>query len=156
MSDEKNFKSDGNRFELALAFLKERYPAKTADRVAADTGIPANTIAQWLCGNSSPRWKHTMALIGAYGADFLWAASPDSRVWLGPVRKLEELRRLQLQRVQLDRQIKALDGRENEISRMDSGRSASGGGPVLLARDVVGPSLDLDGDGRLAGETEGD
>lgn len=152
MSEGNALKVEGNLLELALAFFKARHPNKTAHCVAAETGISPRTVEQWLCGNTRPGWAHTMALISAYGADFLWAVSPDSRVWLGPARKLEELRQLELQRVQLNQRIKSLGGQEH--AGMDSSSPARGVGPDLLGGSGNGLPVNLDRLGRVADNSE--
>jgi hypothetical protein len=119
-----------DRLELALAFLKTKHPVKTAECVAADTGIAPGTVLKWLRGVSRPGWGHTMSLIGAYGADFLWASSPQSRVWLAHVRKLEEWRQLELEQVRLDQRRKTLGG-NNAHAGMGVGSPAAGVGAVL-------------------------
>jgi hypothetical protein len=121
MSDGSKINIDGNRIEFALAFLRAKHPVKTADCVSVETGISANTVHHWLRGESTPRWTHTLALIGAYGPEFLAAVCPNSRVWIEPARRLEELRQLELQRVQLDQRIKELGGQNNENSGVDQG-----------------------------------
>jgi hypothetical protein len=155
MSDAEKTKLGGkeaklDRLELALAFLRAKHPFKTADCVAAQTGISANTISKWLRGESRPGWGHTMALIGVYGADFLWASSPQSRVWLAPARKLEELRQLESERVRLNQRIKELGG--NAHAGMGGGDSAAGGGPGLHAGDLAGETVSVARNERLADE----
>jgi hypothetical protein len=154
MSEAKKLKFEGNRIEFALAFLKSRHPLKTADCVAGETGISAKTISQWLCGNSKPGWHHTLALIGAYGPEFLAAVCPRSRIWIEPARKLEELRHLELERVRLNQRIKELSG--NAHAGVGGSGQAAGGVPGGLVGEVARSSIGLDGNGRLADDSSDD
>lgn len=54
-------------------FLRAKHPVKTADNVAADTGIQAATVARWLDRGSAPNLWATLRLVGAYGAEVLCA-----------------------------------------------------------------------------------
>jgi hypothetical protein len=150
----KQVKADRADVNLALSFLKQRHPSKTADCVAAETGISPNTVAQWFKGNSKPGWHHTWALIGAYGPEFLAAICPRSRVWVEPARKLEELRQLELERVRLNQRIKELGG--NAHAGMGGGGQAAGGVPGGLVGEVARSSIGLDGNGRLADDSSDD
>lgn len=76
-------------------FLRRLYPTKTADRVAADTGIPATAVAKWLTGNSAPSMGAVIALVDAYGTDFLAAVMPVAPSWL--VKANREARQADLQ-----------------------------------------------------------
>ena len=140
MSEAKNLKSEKNRIDFALEFLRAKHPLKTAQCVAAETGISFKTVHSWLCGNTKPGWHHTLALIGAYGPEFLAAVCPQSRIWIEPARRLEELRQLELQRVQLNERIKALGGNQNAVAGMDTSSATTGSGGGILAR---GPSAGL-------------
>lgn len=152
MSGGKKTKLGGNQVDLGVAFLRERHPVKTADCVAADLGISPHTVSKWLSGDSAPGWGHTLALIGAYGPEFLAAVCPRSRVWIEPARKLEERRKLELQRVQLEKRIKALGG-DDEIAGMDQSAETRDGGPGLLAGGMVDGVRGLDRLGSLADES---
>jgi DNA-binding transcriptional regulator YiaG len=88
MSGKSHAKLGGNQeksVDLAAQFLRSRYPVKTADRVAHDIGIPANTVAKWLAGVSYPNGRATIALIRAYGAEFLATVIPEGAEWLSEV-----------------------------------------------------------------------
>lgn len=77
--------------ERVTAFLRQRHPAKTADNVAADTGIPVNTIKTWLQRGSAPDADGYTLLWLAYGPDFL-AVLVDGRApkWLVDARRAHE------------------------------------------------------------------
>lgn len=150
MSEAKNLKSEKNRIDLALEFLRAKHPLKTAQCVAADTGISFKTVHSWLLGNSKPGWHHTLQLIGTYGPEFLAAVCPSSRVWVEPARKLEELRQLESQRVQLNQRIKALGGNQNANAGVGTISEATGGVSSGRPGQVASSSIGLDGNERLA------
>lgn len=80
--------------ERVCAFLRDRHPVKTADNVAADTGIPFNTIKTWLDRASAPNAEGYTALWMAYGPDFLAALADREPVWLRDVRRAQEAAQL--------------------------------------------------------------
>jgi hypothetical protein len=75
--------------ESLAAFLRRIHPAKTADCVAVDTGVAAETVRGWLKSASRPGCKHLLALIGAYGPEFLVAMFPNAPRWLRAVQRAE-------------------------------------------------------------------
>lgn len=82
---------------------------KTADNVAAETGIPVNTIKTWLQRGSAPDAEGYTALWIAYGPDFLDViAAGRSPEWLTQVRRANEAR-------QLKAQIAALKNKLQEV-----------------------------------------
>jgi hypothetical protein len=80
--------------ERVCAFLRDRHPVKTADNVAADTGIPFNTIKTWLDRASAPNAEGYTALWMAYGPDFLAALADREPAWLQEVRRAQEAAQL--------------------------------------------------------------
>lgn len=76
--------------ERVCAFLREQHPVKTADNVAADTGIPFNTIKTWLDRASAPNAEGYTALWMAYGPNFLAALADREPAWLQDVRRAQE------------------------------------------------------------------
>lgn len=95
--------------ERVSAFLRRRHPMKTADNVAAETGIPVNTIKTWLQRGSAPDAEGYTALWIAYGPDFLDViAAGRSPEWLTQVRRANEAR-------QLKAQIAALKNKLQEV-----------------------------------------
>lgn len=91
--------------ERVTTFLRGRHPVKTADNVAADTGIPVNTIKTWLQRGSAPDADGYTLLWLAYGPDFL-AGIVDGRApqWLIEARRDYEA-------AELKAQIAALEAR---------------------------------------------
>lgn len=76
--------------ERVCAFLREQHPAKTADNVSADTGIPYNTVKTWLDRASAPNAEGYTALWIAYGPDFLAALADREPAWLKEIRRVQE------------------------------------------------------------------
>lgn len=142
----KSVKSDHADVNPALVFLRERHPVKTADSVAAETGISANTVAQWFKGNSRPGWAHTNALISAYGPEFLAAVCPSCRSWLDPVLQERRQQELERRQAELDQQFLALKAKKNEKSGMaanfqgrnDLGAPIGGLGVSVRSEEVSG------------------
>lgn len=65
-----------------IAFLRRQHPVKTADNVAADSGVPAGTVQKWLDRGSAPSVVHFARLVSAYGPDFLATAFASPPAWL--------------------------------------------------------------------------
>lgn len=89
-----------------IDFLRETYPRKTAECVAADTGIPATNVAKWLSGASLPGFRAMMALIIAYDIDFWAAVVPNPPACVVRAKADQQIRELEdgiaLQRRELE------------------------------------------------------
>lgn len=59
-----------------IAFLRERHPVETAERISVETGIRADTVSRWLAGRSLPRAEFIDVMIGVMGPSFLAAILP--------------------------------------------------------------------------------
>ncbi len=95
--------------ERVSAFLRRRHPSKTADNVAAETGIPVNTVKTWLQRSSAPDADGYTALWLAYGPEFLAAAAAHrSPEWLAQARRAQEAK-------QLKAQISALEHKLSQV-----------------------------------------
>lgn len=69
--------------ERVAAYLRRLHPAKTAENVACDTGLNAETIQKWLDRGSMPSAVGLIYLVGAYGPEFLAACMGDrAPAWL--------------------------------------------------------------------------
>ncbi len=86
----------------AVAYLVELYPAKTAEYVAADTGLAPDTVRKWLMRVSSPSFMACMTLIAAYGPEFLAAVMDKPPVWIDTAARAAR-------REQLAREMAALE-----------------------------------------------
>lgn len=86
----------------ALAdFLRRRHPIKTADCVAAETGVPVGTVENWLCGRAAPAGSSFAALLVAYGPAVLAAALPVVPRWVDEAARAEALARLEAEQARL-------------------------------------------------------
>lgn len=94
--------------ERAVAFIRSRYPFKTAECVAADIGVPSGTVRRWLEGAASPSWGAFSRLIFAYGPAFLAAVYPKAPKWLDEAARDEALRDLRDQQRRIQEQLDAL------------------------------------------------
>lgn len=94
--------------EKALEFLRRLYPSKTADHVAYDTGIPADTVRKWLEGVSKPSWAGLSRLIFAYGPAFLVSVYPSAPAWLDEAHRRERQDALRAEQRRIQSQLDAL------------------------------------------------
>lgn len=70
------------RWECAVDFLRRLHPVKTADAVAADTGIKADTVRKLLAGVAEPSFRHYSRLLFAYGPEFAACVYERAPAWL--------------------------------------------------------------------------
>lgn len=54
-----------------VEYLVRRHPTKTAARVAAEAGCSRLAVEKWIERRSAPSFAAFLALVGAYGPDFL-------------------------------------------------------------------------------------
>ncbi|MGO4738616.1 hypothetical protein AB4099_18860 [Bosea sp. 2KB_26] len=94
--------------ERALDFLRGLYPAKTADNVSYDTGIPADTVRKWLEGVAKPSWAGLSRLIFAYGPAFLVAVYPQAPAWLDEAHRRAQHEALRAEQRRIQSQLDAL------------------------------------------------
>lgn len=89
-----------------IAHLRALYPVKTAECVAADTGLPVETVQTWIDRGSCPNLIGYLRLLGAYGPDFV-AASMGERApnWLTRAGQEAELARLEAERAAIERRM---------------------------------------------------
>ena len=138
MSDLKLVKFDPARVAV---FLRRLHPAKTAERVADDTGVPAETVRQWLKGAATPGFGRLFALIDAYGPEFLVAVFPRAPRWLDAAWRAEEQR-------DLEDQMTAMRARCADLTRPsltrpsddEKGMAAAAGGRAGDDRAVAHPA----------------
>lgn len=74
--------SGPNLADRITAFLRKVHPTKSADNVAADTGLSVNTVRKWFSREATPNAYAVMLLIGAYGPELLCAALTNPPAWL--------------------------------------------------------------------------
>jgi transcriptional regulator with XRE-family HTH domain len=126
--------------EAAIAFFRARHPVKTADFVAAETGISRETVAQWLKRNSRPGWRHVFALIAAYGPEFLAAVYQRAPRWIDGAARQARQQALEAQLAATQAEI---DDLRPQHERMDAARESRRGGGA--ARDGAGLSRAREG-----------
>lgn len=112
MSGPTDFKIGSKNFEAcpdrAVAFIRALYPIKTADCVAADTGLPVQTVRRWLEGVAKPSFIGFSRLILAYGPAFLAAVFPCQPRWLTDAYQREQLAALEEEQARIQSKIQAL------------------------------------------------
>ena len=86
-------------------FLRSVHPTKTADNVAADTGIPAKTVAKYLDRGSAPGALAFCRLMQAYGAPFACAAMENPPAWLNAAAREDDQRRLRAEIAALEAKL---------------------------------------------------
>ena len=100
-----------DRFDLGgfARFCRERHPAKTAQHVAAETGLPLDSVKKWLAGDAVPGGRALLALLCVYGPDLAHAMLNGAPSWISSAARAECSRRL-------DAEIAI---RQTERSRLD-------------------------------------
>jgi hypothetical protein len=76
-------------------FLRFVHPEKTASNVAADTGLPYESVKKWLVGAAAPGFRATMVLIAVYGPDLIASAFRSMPAWLSSEEREERLARIE-------------------------------------------------------------
>lgn len=96
--------------ERIIAFLRARYPVKTAENVAADTGLSPLTIQTWIDRCTAPNIVGIIALTAAYGPDFLSACmgekTPD---WLVAAERKKRAAELKARRAAIDAELATIE-----------------------------------------------
>ena len=96
------------RADRVVAFLGKLHPVKTCENVAAETGIRAATVRQWVARESAPNFRALFRLMCAYGPDLLCAALDNPPRWLSEAARAEEQARI-------DAEIAALQARRARL-----------------------------------------
>lgn len=109
--------SDSNRTDVAerqakaeriIAFLRQRYPMKTADNVAADIGGSAESIQKMIDRVSAPSAWTYGRLVCAYGPAFLCAALAKPPTWVVAAAHAERLARVEAEHARITAELAAL------------------------------------------------
>lgn len=87
------------------SFLRAKHPVKTAENVAADTGISPATVARWLDRGSAPSIPQLGKLVGAYDAEVLCVILDHPPAWMVSRAREQERERLERQIATLRAQI---------------------------------------------------
>jgi len=94
-------KSPKDLAERVAKFARSRHPSKTAAHVAADTDLGESQVKAWLEGRAAPSGGAMLALIAAYGPEFLALVMPRALGWLDTARQEREIAETQA-RIQAD------------------------------------------------------
>lgn len=103
--------SENNRTVVAdriVAYLRQLYPTKTAESVAADTLISQGTVQKWLDRGSAPGVIALLALAAAYGPPLLAAAYLHPPDWLDQAARAARQHELEAQLATIRAQLDAL------------------------------------------------
>lgn len=92
--------------EGVILFLRNLYPQKTAESVAADTGLRPTTVRKWIDRGPAPSFRATLALIAAYGPALLAVAfGRNPPEWLSHAAHVEEMKRLRAEQARIAEKI---------------------------------------------------
>jgi len=93
-------------------YLRSLRPDKTAETVAAETGLPADTIAKWLPPTrSAPSFGALLVLAGVYGPAVLAAAYKRPPPWLDAAVAEAERQDLTQLAARIEAQLSKMDRR---------------------------------------------
>lgn len=88
--------------EAVVGFLRQLYPSKTAEFVAADVGLSATTVRKWLDRGSRPSFCAFVKLVATYGPALLAVAfGDDPPDWLARAAVDEEMATLRAEHARL-------------------------------------------------------
>lgn len=102
----------GERVEKAeriIAFLRQLYPVKTADNVAADLRCSPETVAKMIERVACPNAVTFGRMILAYGPAFLVAVFPSAPKWLDEAHRRERQEALKAEQRRIAAQLAALE-----------------------------------------------
>jgi len=105
MSGQKIGKFSEARWDRAVAYLRALHPLKTADAVAADTGIKADTVRKMLAGVCEPTFRNFTRLLFAYGPEFAACVYPSAPAWLSAAGRAEHQSKLTADLTRVQREI---------------------------------------------------
>jgi hypothetical protein len=81
-SSRKGGRLSGVAADRAMAFLRRRYPIRTADHIAADAGTTSDAARKWLAGVSSPGFSASIRLVAVHGPPLLETMFDEPPPWL--------------------------------------------------------------------------
>lgn len=91
-------------------YLRDKYPAKTAEHVAADTGCTVAAVKRWIYSDSAPSWDCAVKLIKAYGPELLAAVLPPT-AWIEKARAELQHEKLMAELAEAERRLKDFHAR---------------------------------------------
>lgn len=85
-----------DRFDIGgfARFARARHPTKTAACVAAETGLPIDSVKKWLAGDAVPGGRALLALLCLYGPDLAHAMLNGMPAWMSSAARAERARKL--------------------------------------------------------------
>lgn len=98
--------------ERAMAWLRARHPVKAPEEIESATHgmVSAATAKKWMGRQSAPSFVAAMALIAAYGPEFLHAVMDQPPAWLCAASRAERLAALEVERARIAREMASLTG----------------------------------------------
>ena len=90
-------------FEGLAAFLRHAHPSKTAATVAANTGLPADTVKKWLSCEVQPSGKAMLTLICAYGPALISASVKGAPEWCDAEARAAKIAALKSELAELEK-----------------------------------------------------
>ena len=86
-----------NRIDFVglASFLRRIHPSKTPMHVSADTGLPPDSVKKWLSGEVQPNGRAMLALVCAYGPDFISASVKNPPAWCNRDLRAANIARLE-------------------------------------------------------------
>ena len=94
--------------EGLIGWLRAKYPRSTMHHIAADTGIPAPSIENWLHRRSQPSVEHFMILLATFGPALLHACLRHKQGWVEHAAKQARAR-------EIDEEIARLQGERRQV-----------------------------------------
>ncbi|MCA0401317.1 MAG: hypothetical protein LCH38_10935 [Proteobacteria bacterium] len=96
--------------ERCAGFIRRRHAAKPAEQVEAETGgrVRAEQVRKWLAGGSAPGAGALLAMIGAYGPEFLATLMHSPPAWLDGAARAGRLAAIEADLARLKAEIEEM------------------------------------------------
>ncbi|WP_448148994.1 hypothetical protein [Labrys miyagiensis] len=94
--------------DRVTSFLRKTYPNKVADNVAADIGLPVDTVKKWFARQNVPNGLAVVKLIGAYGPELAVEIMVDPPSWLSEAKRDHERAQLKAQQDEIARRLQEI------------------------------------------------
>lgn len=92
-------------------FLRAKHPEKTAPNVAAETGLPIDSVKKWLSGEALPGSGALLTLACVYGPELMAAMLNGAPAWLDHAVREQKIRELEAQQARIAAELQALEAR---------------------------------------------
>jgi hypothetical protein len=93
--------------DRVVTFLRSRYPSKTAESVAAETGLGVDRIRKWLERGSKPSCAACFVMIAVYGPEFLSAVMHRPPAWIATAARAARREQLRAEISDLEARLEA-------------------------------------------------